>query len=337
MNATAQQQNTNVVQLAPARLAMSPSIAKEYEITAPQWRVLVEQTFPNAKSIEGVLMALEYCRARNLDILKRPVHIVPMWDSKKKQYVETVWPGISEIRTTAHRTGEYAGCDDTEFGPEITTVFQGRVKEGTNWVDREVTVKHPEWAKVTVYRLVKGHRVAFSGPKVFWKEAAATIGKSDLPNDMWRKRTYGQLDKCAEAAALRKAFPEEIGGEYTAEEMHGQIIEHEIKADPEQAPEPATMAPPPPPPAPPTDTAPSEQAADGESPAEPEEAAEQETPKEIFERAKRYFSNCLTIEDLDTVWDTHFANLDLGSDDEAHLLSLYENAEAHINGKVVMA
>lgn len=100
---------------------------------------------------------------------------------------------------------------------------------------------------------------------------------------------------------------------------------------------PVSMAPPPPPPAPPTDTAPSEQAADGESPAEPEEAAEQETPKEIFERAKRYFSNCLTIEDLDTVWDTHFANLDLGSDDEAHLLSLYENAEAHINGKVVMA
>ena len=41
---------------------------------------------------------------------------------------------------------------------------------------------------------------------------------------MWQQRPYGQLGKCAEAAALRKAFPEEIGNDYTAEEMEGKVI-----------------------------------------------------------------------------------------------------------------
>jgi hypothetical protein len=43
---------------------------------------------------------------------------------------------------------------------------------------------------------------------------------------MWRRRTRGQLDKCAEAAALRAAFPEELGNDYSAEEMEGQVIDH---------------------------------------------------------------------------------------------------------------
>ena len=40
---------------------------------------------------------------------------------------------------------------------------------------------------------------------------------------MWRKRPRGQLEKCAEAQALRKAFPERAGGP-TAEEMAGKVI-----------------------------------------------------------------------------------------------------------------
>jgi hypothetical protein len=71
-----------------------------------------------------------------------------------------------------------------------------------------------------------GDRVCkFVGPKVKWLEAYATIGRSDLPNEMWQSRPEGQIEKCAEAAALRKAFPEELGNELTAEEMAGRAID----------------------------------------------------------------------------------------------------------------
>lgn len=218
----------NALALQPSRLPMSPSIAKEFDIDAPTWRVLVEQTFPSARTIEAVLMALSYCRARNLDIFKKPVHIVPMWSSTKRAMVETVWPGIAEIRTTAARTGEYVGIDAVEFGPMVDRTFKGKLEVWENrkkvTKDVEKTVRYPEWASVTVYRLTKGHRYAYHA-KVFWEETYAKMGRTEIPNEMWEKRARGQLDKCVEAAALRKAFPEEVGSMYAAEEMEGRVIE----------------------------------------------------------------------------------------------------------------
>lgn len=237
----------NALALQPSRLPMSPSIAKEFDIDAPTWRVLVEQTFPSARTIEAVLMALSYCRARNLDIFKKPVHIVPMWSSAKRAMVETVWPGIAEIRTTAARTGEYVGIDAVEFGPMIERTFKGRLEVWKNkkkvWEDVEKTVRYPEWASVTVYRFTKGNRYAYHA-KVFWEETYAKTGRTEIPNEMWEKRARGQLDKCVEAAALRKAFPEEVGSMYAAEEMEGRVIEGAVAAE-----APARPTPPTPPPA----------------------------------------------------------------------------------------
>ena len=181
-------------------------------LTLEQWRVLKDAIWPAAKSNEAILMAIDYCRARGLDPFKRIVHIVPVWDSEKKCLVETVWPGIAELRTTAARTGQYAGKDEPRFGDTVEARFG------------EVDINFPEWCQVTVYRLIAGERVAFHGARVYWEEAYATKGRSDEPNTMWRKRPRGQLSKCAEAEALREAFPEEIGGDYSVEEMQGQTI-----------------------------------------------------------------------------------------------------------------
>jgi phage recombination protein Bet len=193
------------------------------------------------------MMALTYCRKRNLDIFKKPVHIVPMWSTAKKAYVETVWPGIAEIRTTASRTGDYAGIDEVEFGPIVERNFEGMVDQ---WEDRQkvsnkVTklVRYPEWAKVTVYRMNHGARCAFTA-RVFWEEMYASAGKSELPNDMWAKRPRGQLDKCVEAAALRKAFPEELGNVYAAEEMEGREIDTGVVINHEPPKPPAPPEPP---------------------------------------------------------------------------------------------
>lgn len=238
--------------LRPSRLAMTKAIADEFDLDAPQWRVLVEQTFPAAKTIEAVLMALSYCRARKLDIFKKPVHIVPMWSSALNKMVETVWPGIAEIRTTAARTGEYAGIDEVEFGPMLERDFTGTldVWENRRKTSKSVTkkVRYPEWARVVVYRIVKGQKHAFHA-KVFWDEMYAKMGRTEIPNEMWEKRSRGQLDKCVEAAALRKAFPEEVGSMYAAEEMEGRTIDvapaaEPAKAEPPPVPEDSPQSPP---------------------------------------------------------------------------------------------
>jgi hypothetical protein len=128
---------------------------------------------------------------------------------------DTVMPGIGLYRIIADRTGKYAGQDDAEFGPEVES-----------W-----GIKFPQWCKVTLYKISPVGRVPYSA-KVFWLESYATANKDvDTPNSMWRKRPYGQLEKCAEAAALRKAFPE-VGMQPTADEMEGKVLEGLAEATP---------------------------------------------------------------------------------------------------------
>lgn len=208
-----------------ARLPMAAGVTG---ITAQQWRVLTDAIFPSAKSADSIALALDYCKARGLDPFKRPVHIVPMWNSSLGKEVETVWPGINELQVTAARSGGWAGMDEPKWGPDIVRIFKGRKKEkkgnSEKYVDVEVEVVFPEWCSITVYRIIGGIRCAFSEP-VYWMEAYARASKwSEVPNDMWLKRTRGQLHKCAKAASLRAAFPEDAGNDYTAEEMEGKDI-----------------------------------------------------------------------------------------------------------------
>lgn len=218
-----------VAVLAPPRiLPPAESVLKQYDVTSDGWRALVESIFPAAVSPAAVVMALEYCARRKLDVFKKPVHIVPIWNSRANGgsggMVETVWPGISELRTTAMRTGQYGGMDVPVFGPTIEETFKGRIKKygqrgGESYEDVSRDVRYPEWCQITVYRVLAGNRIPFPGPRVYWREAFAYIRNGvAVPNEMWVKRPNGQLEKCAEAAALRRAFPEELGNEMSADE-----------------------------------------------------------------------------------------------------------------------
>lgn len=179
--------------------------------------------YPGATD-DSVDMVLAYCRAGGLDPMTKPVHIVPMWVPEKKQGTrvispagmrDVIMPGIELYRTKAHRTGEYAGQDEATFGPTIEENLGG------------LNVRYPEWCSVAVYRLVNGNPVRYSA-KAYWLESYATQKRdSDAPNAMWKKRPFGQLEKCAEALALRKAFPEAVGAQPTAEEMEGRVIDGE--------------------------------------------------------------------------------------------------------------
>ncbi|MFB9952086.1 phage recombination protein Bet [Rhizobium puerariae] len=288
-----------IATLQPSRLPIAPAVAKEFEITSAQWRVLVDQTFPTAKTVEAITMALSYCRSRNLDIFKKPVHVVPMWSSALGRMVETVWPGIAEIRTTATRTGEYAGIDEVQFGPMTERTFTGRVKNGSNWEEISKTVRFPEWASVIVYRFVKGQKIAFH-TKIFWEETYASMGKTDVPNDMWARRPRGQFDKCVEAAALRRAFPEEVGSMYAAEEMEGRVIDHD--AGERQPPKPPA---PPKPPVPPATPRPVEKEPEHDEPSVEQIAEANEEVFDataFFEELEAEMAQAATVEDVEEVW-----------------------------------
>lgn len=193
-------------------------------IDEPMWNALLSTVYPGAKE-ESVIMAVDYCRARKLDIMLKPVHLVPMQvkDARtgNKEWRDVPMPGIGLYRVQADRSGNYAGADEPEFGETITEEFDHPYNAG-----QKIKVKYPEWCKYTVYKIVSGHRVAYTS-KEYWLENYATASaKTDAPNAMWKKRPFAQLAKCAEAQALRKGWPE-IGSEPTAEEMEGKAFSND--------------------------------------------------------------------------------------------------------------
>lgn len=207
-NMTRSNENTQMAVIYEPRLPYHPAIEQRFGVDKSGWKVLCEARFPTATSTDAIILALAYCRARNLDIFKAVIHIVPIWNKQLGRMVDTIWPGIGELRTTAHRTNAYAGHDDIVLGPTV------EAKVG------DVLMRYPEWAQMTAYRFVQGARCAFPGPKVYWIETYATLKRDDdSPNEMWRNRPIGQIQKCAEAAALRSAFPEELGSDYIPEEI----------------------------------------------------------------------------------------------------------------------
>lgn len=171
---------------------------------------LKSSLYPGA-SDASVDMVLSYCQAAGLDPMTKPVHIVPIWDRKSKSMRDVVMPGIGLYRTQASRSGQFAGISEPEFGPDVTDNVGGR------------RITYPQWCKVSVRRLLPNGSVAEFPAVERWLENYAQEGgpdKSTAPNAMWTRRPYGQLAKCAEAQALRKAFPE-FGAQATAEEMDG--------------------------------------------------------------------------------------------------------------------
>lgn len=67
-------------------------------------QVLQSSLYPGA-SPASIKMAIGYCKAAGLDPMQKPVHLVPMWDSKAGQMRDVVMPGVGLYRTQAARTG----------------------------------------------------------------------------------------------------------------------------------------------------------------------------------------------------------------------------------------
>lgn len=160
---------------------------------------LLTDTIMQGASGEEVSFFAEVCKRAGLDPFRKQIHAVERWNAKLKRMVWSYQTGIDGFRAIAGRTGLYAGSDDAAFLPA------------------DESASHPTKASVTVWKLVGGSRVPFTA-SARWSEYVQTK-KDGAPNSMWNKMPYGQLAKCAEALALRKAFPEELSGLHSEEEM----------------------------------------------------------------------------------------------------------------------
>lgn len=200
----------NAPQTAIAKVGASALAMDEGQLIT----VLENSLYPGA-STTSIALVINYCRAAGLDPMQKPVHIVPMWDSKAGRMRDVVMPGVGLYRTQAARSGAYGGISEPEFGEDVQETIGG------------VAITYPKWCRVTVRRIVNGVPTDFTAREL-WKENYAVKGgkeKSIAPNAMWCKRPYAQLAKCAQAQALRMAFPEMVGAQPTADELEGKSLD----------------------------------------------------------------------------------------------------------------
>lgn len=128
-----------------------------------------------------------------LDPILKQIHAVKRKNKTTGKETMAIQVGIDGYRLTADRTGLYAGSDDAIFDNE----------------------QEPNKATITVYKMVQGSRCPFTAT-ARWSEYSPEQGSQAF---MWKKMPCTMLAKVAEALALRKAFPAELSGVYTDDEM----------------------------------------------------------------------------------------------------------------------
>jgi len=157
------------------------------------WVDLVKRQIAPESTDDELKLFLYQCQKTRLDPLARQIYF------QKRGGKMTVLTGIDGYRLTADRTGLYAGSDDPIFDDE----------------------NRPARATVTVYKIVAGIRCPFTAT-ARWDQ----YFPGEKQGFMWMKMPHLMLSKCAEALALRKAFPQELSGVYVKEEMDqaGEVL-----------------------------------------------------------------------------------------------------------------
>lgn len=182
----------------PSQLAVQSEPTRTLAIIPEEKIALLKETIMPGSNDTELSFFVEVCNRTGLDPFRNEIHPVKRRVNVKGQWVErwTFQCAIDGYRKRAAETGRYAGSKVVSDPPNG---------------------KHPEISKATVWRLVHGERVPFEA-EARWNEYCQTDRNSN-PIAMWAKMPFTMLEKCAEAKALRKAFPNELNGIYAEEEM----------------------------------------------------------------------------------------------------------------------
>jgi phage recombination protein Bet len=131
------------------------------------------------------------CQRTGLDPFSKQIYAI------KRGGKLTIQAGIDGLRAIAERTGQLDGSETYWCGEE------------GDWRDVWLSSKPPAAAKTIVHR--KGSNHAFVG--------VARFADYNAGQGLWAKMPAAMIAKCSEALALRRAFPANLSGVYSADEM----------------------------------------------------------------------------------------------------------------------
>lgn len=183
--------------------------AEQDEFTKPQLAVLAHAGVQGAPR-EDLQVFFHQCKRTGLDPFNREIYMIGRrqrdyggnWSTRY-----TIQVGIDGFRKIAHRKCEAL--------LEPLSISQGYLATPAGkWVDVWIDQTRPPVAAKVIVKRGAGEFVGVA----HYAEYVGLKGDGK-PNRMWATKPATMLAKCAEALALRKAFPMEMSGLYTAEEM----------------------------------------------------------------------------------------------------------------------
>lgn len=169
---------------------------------------LIKRTICVGASDDELALFLGQCRRTKLDPFARQIYSIARnvfnQETRKWEPRRSIQISIDGFRLIAERTGKYRG----------QTAQQWCGLDGV-WQEYWTKLEAPAGARVGVYR--EGMNDPIWGFARFI--SYASFGQDGKPVAMWKKMPETMISKCAEALALRRAFPQELSGLETTEEM----------------------------------------------------------------------------------------------------------------------